>query len=54
LMLCWILGAAIMFVLTSLYLSSQFQTLGRDFENCEIDNAENFAKLIQRHQVLIK
>jgi hypothetical protein len=52
-MLFWLLGGAILFVVSSLYIGGQFRTLAREFESISIDDVALFDSYIRRHELII-
>ncbi|KAG5684749.1 hypothetical protein PVAND_013963 [Polypedilum vanderplanki] len=52
-MLFWLLGGAILYIVTSLYLGGQFRTLAKEFEAISLDDGKLFDTFIKRHELII-
>ncbi|CAH1718173.1 unnamed protein product [Chironomus riparius] len=52
-MLCWLMGFAFIYAISSLYLGGQFRALGRELEALSIENEEIFDACIKRHNEIL-
>jgi hypothetical protein len=53
-MLCWLMGVAFIYAISSLYLGGQFHALGRQLEGFSIEDEGNFNGCIRRHEEILR
>ena len=53
-MLCWLMGVAFIYAISSLYLGGQFRALGKELEALSIENEEIFNGCIRRHDEILR
>lgn len=53
-MLCYLMGVAFIYAISSLYLGGQFRVLGRELEALSIENEEKFNECIRRHEEILR